>query len=539
MKAIYKSLVALALSAPLTMTSCLEENEPTNGVTENQLAQSAKALDASVGGIGSYFKTYRVWSTQASDFGYPSQMIIREVMGQDMAQTFNNYQHFYNFQIISVAINEDYLLNQIVWYYYNLQVSAANGVIQTINPENAGDVELNYLAQALTYRAFTYLDMAIMYEFLPNEAVSSVNKSGNDVAGLTVPITDPRNPVDPKDNPRATHEQMFKFLLADLDEAESYFIRNNARVDKTRPDLSVVYGLKARLYMWDATVNKASYAKAAEYARKAISTGSYSPLTREQWLSTTSGFNDMSVPSWMFAMSFNREDDAVQSYSNWTSFMSSEGGIGYGPKYNNPMIIDRSLYEQISNRDWRKLSWVAPEGSALAGQESFIDPESGANIMPYATIKFRPGQGNLSDNNVAWAVDIPLMRIEEMYFIEAEAQAHINPAAGKDLLEAFMKTYRYDGYSTSAASEEDVVEEILLQKRIEFWGEGITPFDFKRLNHSVVRGYDGTNWPATTRFNTNGRPGWMNWVMCGFEGELNKACYGWNNPDVGGSFKSL
>lgn len=535
MKAIYKSLVALALAAPLTLTSCLEENEPTNAVTETQLQESSKALDSSVGGIGSFFKKYHVWSTQASDFGYPSQMMIREVMGQDMIQVFNNYQHFYNFEIISVAINEDYLLNQIIWYYYNLQINAANGVIQVVDPETASDTELNMLGQALAYRAFTYLDMANMYEYLPNEASSATNSDGNNVLGLTVPITDPRrSDIDPANNPRATHEEMLEFLLSDLDEAESYFLKNNSRVDKTRPDLSVVYGLKARTYMWDG-----NYAKAAEYARKAISLGANTPLTRDQWLSTTNGFNDMSVSSWMFAISQNREDDCVQSASNWTSFMSSEDNLGYGGYCKNPMIIDRSLYDQISNRDFRKLSWVAPKGSALSGQEVFIDPVSGAEIQEYASLKFRPGAGNLTDNNVAFATDIPLMRIEEMYFIEAEATAHQNPAAGKQLLETFMKTYRYDSYSTTAASEEDVVEEILLQKRIEFWGEGITPFDFKRLDHSVVRGYDGTNWPATTRFNTNGRPGWMNYVMCGLEGELNKGCTGWNNPDVGGTFKSL
>ncbi|MCM1482948.1 MAG: RagB/SusD family nutrient uptake outer membrane protein [Muribaculaceae bacterium] len=532
MKAIYKPLVALALIAPVTLTSCLEETEPTNGVTESQLQESSKALDSSVAGIGSFMKKYHVWSTQASDFGYPSQIIIREVMGQDMIQTFNNYQHFNSFQVISVAINEDYLLNQIVWYYYNLQVNAANGVIQTIDPASANDTELNMLGQALAYRAYTYLDMANMYEYLPVEGQSSINSAGNNVLNLTVPITDPRNPVDPADNPRATHEKMLAFLLADLDEAEGYFTKNNSREDKTRPDLSVVYGLKARVYMWDG-----NYAKAAEYARKAISTGQYSPLTRDQWLSTTSGFNDMSVPSWMLAISQTREDDAVQSYSNWTSFMSSEDELGYGGYCKNPMIIDKSLYDQISDRDFRKLSWVAPEGSALSGEEVFINPQTGADIQEYASLKFRPGAGNLTDNNVAFATDIPLMRIEEMYFIEAEANAHMNPAAGKQLLETFMQTYRYNTYACSATTEEDVVEEILLQKRIEFWGEGITTFDFKRLNHSVIRNYDGTNWPETTRFNTNGRPGWLNFVMCGLEGRFNLGCKGFNNPDVGGTFK--
>ena len=39
----------------------------------------------------------------------------------------------------------------------------------------------------------------------------------------------------------------------------------------------------------------------------------------------------------------------------------------------------------------------------------------------YATIKFRPKNGEMNDYTIGAAVDYPLMRIEEMYLIEAEA----------------------------------------------------------------------------------------------------------------------
>ena len=79
------------------------------------------------------------------------------------------------------------------------------------------------------------------------------------------------------------------------------------------------------------------------------------------------------------------------------------------------------------------------------------------------------------------------MRVEEMYFIEAEAVAHTNAAKGKELLETFMKTYRYPKYTCKVSSTDDVVEEIVFQKRVELWGEGQTFFDIKRLNYSVTR----------------------------------------------------
>lgn len=45
---------------------------------------------------------------------------------------------------------------------------------------------------------------------------------------------------------------------------------------------------------------------------------------------------------------------------------------------------------------------------------------------------------------------------------------------------------------------------------MELWGEGQSFFDIKRLNDSVNRDYQGTNFYSSAAFNTNGRPAWMN-----------------------------
>jgi hypothetical protein len=123
------------------------------------------------------------------------------------------------------------------------------------------------------------------------------------------------------------------------------------------------------------------------------------------------------------------------------------------------------------------------------------------------------------------------MRVEEMYFIEAEAAAHINPADGKALVEAFMTQHRDESYACRETETDAVVEEIVFQKRVELWGEGQTFFDIKRLDYSVTRGYAGTPFTDLARLNTNGRPAWMNLVMVRTEANNNQALEGWNNPD--------
>ena len=37
------------------------------------------------------------------------------------------------------------------------------------------------------------------------------------------------------------------------------------------------------------------------------------------------------------------------------------------------LMIDAALYNSIDNRDFRKLTFVAPEGSPLEGKENFIN----------------------------------------------------------------------------------------------------------------------------------------------------------------------
>ena len=183
-------------------------------------------------------------------------------------------------------------------------------------PESASETQLGYLGTAYAFRAFTYLDMARMFEFLENDGTSNITTEGNDVLHLTVPIvTEDVTEESSRNNPRATREEIYNFILEDLNKAEEY-LANFARPTKTLPDLAVVYGLKARLYMWVE-----DYANAKQYARKAIDESGATPTTRDQWLSTTNGFNDISISSWMFGSTMRKEDDVVQTGYHQLDFL--------------------------------------------------------------------------------------------------------------------------------------------------------------------------------------------------------------------------
>lgn len=543
---IFKSALAVALSAPLLLTTgCIEETMPTDYVTNGQLAASPKASEALLWEMSSIYNMYGTLTKidpQHYDWGYGSIMHIRDVMTGDYAVVSSNYDHYSAWEQ-NRAIGEAYMSTQFVWTYLWKQVQTANNVIRAMPAvENATDAQRGSIAIASAQRASMYLDLARMYEFLPNDKTSNINSDGNDVLNLTVPIvSENTTEEDAKNNPRVSRQEMAQFILHDLDVAEAY-IENTARLDKTMPDLAVVYGLKARYYMWIE-----DYANARDYARKAIDKSGATPLSKDELTSVTNGFNTLSATSWLWGMQTTKEDRVVASgILNWTSWVSNETEFGYASEGPKPML-SKEMFERLSDSDYRKAWWVGPKGSAHNQKLEYVsdnfnieNPAAERAVCEYGSLKFRPGSGDPNIYSVACVVGIPLMRVEEMYFIEAEAAEHVTPGAGKDLLISFMTQYRDPNYQfpTSGHVVDNLtmaVEEIVFQKRIELWGEGQTFYDIKRLNMSVDRVAAG-NFYATCRFTTNGRPAWMNFCIVRSEGNSNKAIAGWNNPDPSGLY---
>ena len=539
-KSIYGVLIAgLTLSA---LTSCIDEAEPRSGsVTQNMLEESASATAAAVNGLPAYGKS--IWRERDAhwSYGISAIMRIRDVMADDYVVVDHNYNQFSPWEETE-ALGPSYLLGQFVYSYYYNYVLASNLVIGAVNPDKATKEQLGNLGLGYAYRAANYLDMARMYEFLPTDVdPACTNEQGYNVKNLTCPIvTDTLGEKASRNNPRATHEEMFKFIESDLNNAEKYIVNLTSNKNNTLPDLAVVYGLKARLYMWNE-----DYAKAKEYARKAIDTYGGTPMSESDATDTKKGFND--IAKWMWGAQYTSEDRAVKTgILNFTSFACNETVFGYAG--NGPMnMIGKSFYDRISDTDWRKTMWKAPAGSPLEAKNKYVDSKMEMKngvmedvskfkkrIPTYGSLKFRPNQGNYAESSIGVVSAYPLMRVEEMYFIEAEAAERLAPGTGLTLLENFMKKYRDKQYVYTGSN---AIDEILFQKRIELWGEGLSFFDIKRANVSVTRGYTGTNFFEEWRFNTNGRPAWMNFCIVNLEENDNPAVKGKNNPDPSKAYK--
>ena len=105
------------------------------------------------------------------------------------------------------------------------------------------------------------------------------------------------------------------------------------------------------------------------------------------------------------------------------------------------------------------------------------------------------------------------MRVEEMYLIAAEAECRLGeePAAIEDLMALMSKrdagyTCTKTGTALGATTDEwtgSLLEEILIQRRIELWGEAGRVYDIRRLKQGFKRTAD-MGWPSSALL--SGRP---------------------------------
>lgn len=514
----------MAAVASMTTTGCIEETFPEEGAaTQEQVGASATALESSLRGIPTQMSQgYFVYGDQVheTDMSYAGLIIAQTEMLGDMyvgkgANT--GYDWYSNYNNFSRSYNDNSYFSYLPWFSLYKLVKGCNDVIGAVDIENASSSVKEVAGKAYAYRALDYFTLMYLFEPKKNKYTDC-----SKVLGLTVPFVLPTTTLEQgQNNPRVPHDEMVQFILSDLTIAEEC-LANNVQDDKLYPSLACVYGLKARVYMWDE-----DYENAAKYARLAIDTHGQSPTTEAQWLDVNTGFNT-AVQSWMWKMGYSAEN--MGNLCNWTGWMSSEAAWGYSDL--TMPSIDRSLYDHINYSDFRKYTFLDPDRSVY-DYKSCRGKEWLAEKPEYVSLKFRCKGGDYSTYTIGALADIPLMRVEEFYFIEAEAIAQTRGyAEGVKLLNSFMTQYRDPEYNCKAKDLREFQLENLMQMRIEFWGEGVAFPMAKRIAPGIMQNYEGTNAPGDAfKINCEGiKPNW-NLVIPRFEYESNPILEKTNNPD--------
>ena len=557
----------VAASASLALcctTSCIEEVTPKDVATPETINSSSSSLEYLTNSLPSFLTTWDTYGTSGNtqDWGYPCQIYMRETMGEDFPASDNGYNYW---SYIEDGSSLRYAYYYPYYYYYSF-IKNCNNVISIASASTASSAKAS-LGQGQGYRAMLYLDLARLYEYRKT-GVKSLDEEATQLGcyGITVPIvTERTTKTDLTNNPCAPFTTMYRFIMHDLDEAEKN-LEGYTRSNKAFMDQSVIYGLKARWWLTIAsrvdqsaddlaklkeadsntdgygvlgiTDVNSCYAKAAEYAKKAMA--GYVFLDEEDWTDVKTGFNTAN-DDWIFGTLINSKEQINTNYWNtFLGYMASEADWGMCvSSYKGFRCISSLLYDQIDKNDWRKYSWVNPNDAGAdtvpSGYKTQLTAQNWNKLPAYSNLKFRPGSGELTTLETGLIASMPLMRAEEMEFDYIEAIAHTQGlAAAKSELENFMGFRYKEGthYTCNASDMDSFIEELMVQRRIELWGEGVNFFDYKRLNLAVTRHYTGSNYASNLQLNSNKGyvAPWMNYMIPETEKDMNPAVIVGPNP---------
>ena len=540
MKMNNRYFVALLGSAMLLTTSCsdLDTNPSGSTMSDGQLnevlAQDQSKLKSEVSGMYANMiecEAITQWygSARHYDFGYASTMMMMDASGQDEPSQVSGY-NWYNKPLRFVDRTANSETTYFIWNQCYKNIKAANDVLKSVDLENLSDVAKSYVGQAYAMRAFEYFTLIQLYQFS--------YKGHEDAAG--VPIVTEKTAEAEANNPRAAVKDVYKQIMDDLNTAIDYL--TDSRSAKSEINRQVAYGLRARV-----NLVMQNWSDAAADAQKAAE--GYTPLSKDA--AAAPGFNDVSASNWIWGNIVDESNDIVQSgILNFPSMMCSFIGNGYSPTYACRMINSK-LWKEIPSTDVRKGWWIDENlNSPIVNPKYVVHQEyedEDGNVVkylavynqtgdevaditePYTNVKF--GAYKNQYGNELNACDIPLMRVEEMILIQAEATAMGgNVEEGKRILENFVRTYRDPYYTCNATTAEGVQDAVWFQRRVELWGEGFSFTDLLRLKKPLDR--TGANYEVSVRFKLPAESPIFLYLIPEDEENHNEALVGNNNPVV-------
>ena len=459
MKKIFFALMALAT---LSFTACNKEllnTNPTDAVTGDTMFNDTEGAMMALNGTYRYMWQWGVTTTgnYHQCVGPQGYNLMADLMGEDMVQAAQGngwfwYDYRYNVKPRYTASN---WRSYDMWNYYYTLISNVNYILDAADQIEGDPAEINYiLGNAYAIRAWSYAYCAMIF------ARSYIGHEDR----LSIPIYTEPTFAGTTGKPRSTNREVFAQAMSDINKAIE-LIGEHSQEHVTHIDKYVANGIKARiaLYMGD-------YQTAHDAAAIAVQGASYA-------YDSNFHYNDASHQSVLWGA----EIISTQGTTNpqFLAHMDIAFG-GYGAA--SRKCASAWLYNQMSANDKRAKDWwsyeVLADGSTKGYQQyKFLfkdasDPQTGADHI--------------------------FMRGPEMQLIIAETACRLgNETEAKTALNALMKT-RDASYDCSSLTGTELgalttdktgslLEEILIQRRIELWGEYGRVYDIKRLRQGFVR----------------------------------------------------
>ena len=393
-------------------------------------------------------------------FGILAHTLTAEVMGDDMIMAAQGsgwfwYDATYN---VKSRYTSSSWRSYDLWNTYYTCIAEANSIIsQKNNITGSTDLVNYYVGQAYALRAYSY--------FMLSQWFARTYKGHE--SDPCVPLFTGTVFNGSTGQPRATVTQVYAQIDADIDQAVT-LLNGTTQLIPEHIGYAVALGLKARI-----ALVKEDWATAQSSASSAITASGKSILPVADFM----GLNDAHAGNVMWGAVI--PEDQVGMYASFFAHMSTD--LFYGQR--SPKQITKWLYNKMSSTDTRRAWW---------------DPESGYSSGGYVQKKFD------FSNIETWEGDYIYMRVEEMYLIVAEAACcrGLTTTARNNLNNLMAKrdpnyTCNKTGRSLGDLTTDEtgsLREEILIQRRLELWGEDGRIYTIRRLRQGFERKTEN-GWP--------------------------------------------
>ncbi len=470
------------------MASCSEDwldTTPTDQVGSTDAFTTTGRAMGALNGI--HRSMYFQWANQG-EAGEGSMNINRDMLGEDLVMTSSGNGWYNTTYQWSAHRSETAAVDYFPWRMYYRIIANANMIISNIDNAEGPQSEKDLIkGQALTYRAWCHFNLVQLY------GKRYVGGTTNNQDGVPIMLT---NNVEGQ--PRNTVEEVYAQIIDDLEDA-IVLLEGYTRPNKSHLNLSVAKGVRARvaLTMQDWTT-AATVAAEARTGYNLMTTADYQ-----------AGFNNYTNREWMWGSTVI--SDQTTYFYSFFAYMSRN--FSSTNIRGNPKAINSTLYNDpiFTATDVRKANFDP------TGQHTALALASNFTKKPYTSQKFIAAGGADSRGDVVY------MRAAEMYLIEAEAYARMG---GHDTeAQTALNTLRQAretvsaNYVASTNTGQALIDEIMLNRRLELWGEGFRFTDLKRLNLPLDR--TGANHQVSLCIVTNVPAGDVTWEWLIPKQELN------------------
>jgi hypothetical protein len=288
-----------------------------------------------------------------------------------------------------------------------------------------------------------------------------------------VPIVVSTNYTATAKLPRATVEQIYAQVIADLTDAQSNISPDYPSAGKARPNLLTVKALFAKVYLY-----RGQWQKAADMASDVISSGNYTLETDLNNVFLTGS----SEAIWQLPANGIFQEQTPEA----RDFLPYPYSPGSTPNYQ----VTDFLRNAFEANDPRKGQWI-----------NVTQVQTGATTFDnlYYPYKYKDW-----DNTAATKEDYMVLRLGEQYLIRAEALAELGNIGGAVVDLNTIRT-RARGATTAlpayqpTISQADCLAAVMHERQVELFCEwGNRWFDLKRsATINTVLGSEKPGWKAT------------------------------------------